>query len=80
MIELSTVIVAILCGLAYRYIVYKQEDTYPGMAVGAQDHSPMPETKYIQPLEAREYNASVFQSMPGSGQQVGAFSQRVTYL
>ena len=80
MIELSTVVIAVLCGLAYRYIVYKQQEVYPNMAVGPQDHNPMPETKFIQPLEAKEYNASVFQMEPGSGVQMGAFGQRAVYL
>lgn len=80
MIELSTVLIAILCGLAYRYIVYKEQEAYPDMAVGPQDHSPMPETKFIQPLEASEYNASVFTSRPGSEEQVGAFGQRAVFM
>ena len=80
MIEVSTVVIAILCGLAYRYMVNMAQQMYPDAAVGPQDHSSMPETKFIQPLEAREYDAAVFVARPGTENQVGAFGQQAMYI
>jgi hypothetical protein len=77
MISVSTVVVAVFAALAYRYMVNRQKKTTPDALTGPQDHDPMPEMKYVQPLEINEFNASKFVVTPGTGIQIGAFSQTV---
>lgn len=77
MIDISTVVLAVLAGLFYRWVVSKQMVNVPDKCQGPQDHSDMPEMKYIPAMEATEYNASKFLQLPGSGYQVGAFGETV---
>lgn len=77
MIELSTVVIAVLAGLFYRWVVNRQNKNVPDKCEGPQDHSSMPEMKYVQPLEAMEFDASKFLAQPGTGAQIGVFGENV---
>jgi len=72
MIDFTTIFLAILAAYGYRLIVNKQLQRAPDVAQGPTDHSRMPETKYIQPLEASEFDASHFTNA-SNGFQQGSF-------
>lgn len=80
MLDISTIVVAVLAALVYRWAVNNQKKNTPDQTVGAEDHSAMPEMNYVQPLEISEFNASKFLQRPGTGLQVGAFSENAVYV
>jgi hypothetical protein len=77
MIDLTLIALTVAAALGYRWLANKQSKNHPELTEGPLDYSRMPEMNFVQPLEAREFNASKFMQMPGSGVMVGAFSQDV---
>jgi len=75
MLDLMAIVLTIVLAAGFTYVTKYNQKNVPETTDGPTDHDPMPEVRYVYPLEARDKGAQQFAG-PGGSYQAGSFGLR----